>query len=88
VLSPVGGPLELVEIELPAGARVAFPPIIYAPVDQQIWVLDGHLRLREGDTVHELETGDGILRVVVRPTRRPARSWRRPTPSVGSAVSA
>ncbi len=57
-VSPVGGPLELVEIELPAGAHVAFPPITYAPVDQQIWVLDGHMRLREGDTVHELETGD------------------------------
>src|SRR5918999_83443 len=26
-VSPVGGPLELVEIELPAGAHVAFPPI-------------------------------------------------------------
>jgi quercetin dioxygenase-like cupin family protein len=57
-VSPGDGPLELVEIELPAGAHVAFPPIAYAPVDQQIWVLDGHLRLREGDTMHELETGD------------------------------
>ena len=57
-VSPVDGPLELVEIELPAGVHVAFPLLTYAPVDQQIWVLDGHLRLREGDTVHELGTGD------------------------------
>lgn len=58
-VSPVGGrPLELVEIELPAGTHVAFPPLTNALVHQQIWVLDGHLRLHEGDTVHELEAGD------------------------------
>jgi len=58
-VSPAGGrPLELVEIELPAASQVAFPPITYALVHQQIWVLDGRLHLREGDTLHELETGD------------------------------
>jgi transcriptional regulator with XRE-family HTH domain len=58
-VSPVGGrPLELVEIELPAGAHVAFPSDSYELVHQQIWVLDGRLRLHEGDSVHELETGD------------------------------
>jgi transcriptional regulator with XRE-family HTH domain len=58
-VSPASGrPLELVEIELPAGARVAFSADTYALVHQQIWILDGHLRLHEGDTVHELDTGD------------------------------
>lgn len=53
-----GGPLELVEVELPAGARVAFPADTYAFTHHQIWVLAGHLRFREGDTEHELDTGD------------------------------
>jgi transcriptional regulator with XRE-family HTH domain len=58
-LSPVsGGPLELVEVDLPAGAQVAFTADSYGLVHQQIWVLDGHLRLHEGDTVHELDAGD------------------------------
>ena len=56
-VSPAAGrPLELVEIELPAGAEV--PLLAGAFLHQQIWVLDGHLRLREGAEVHELDAGD------------------------------
>ena len=79
-VSPASGrPLELVEIELPAGARVAFPPDAYALVHQQVWVLDGHLRLHEGDAVHELDPGDCLQlgppapRAYVNPTERPCR---------------
>lgn len=58
-LSPTpGGPLELVEVELPAGAEVAFPAEAYAFKHQQIWLLDGHLRFHEGDKIHELAPGD------------------------------
>lgn len=58
-ISPAGGEmLQLVEVELPAGAEVSFPPDSYAFVHHQIWVLSGHLRFREGDIVHELDTGD------------------------------
>nr|WP_042179534.1 XRE family transcriptional regulator [Kibdelosporangium sp. MJ126-NF4]CEL13874.1 Helix-turn-helix motif [Kibdelosporangium sp. MJ126-NF4]CTQ88242.1 Helix-turn-helix motif [Kibdelosporangium sp. MJ126-NF4] len=53
-----GGPLELVEVELPAGAVVSFPPESYVNVHHQIWVLSGHLRFREGGTDHELDAGD------------------------------
>lgn len=53
-----GGPLELVEVELPAGAQVAFPADTYAFVQHQIWVLEGHLRFREGETEHDLDAGD------------------------------
>ena len=53
-----GGPLELVEVDLPAGARVSYPSDAYAFIHQQIWVLEGHLRFREGDTEHELDVGD------------------------------
>jgi transcriptional regulator with XRE-family HTH domain len=58
-VSPAAGrPLELVEVELPAGARVAYPADTYAFIHQQIWVLEGRLRFREGTTEHELDAGD------------------------------
>ena len=79
-VSPASGrPLELVEVELPARARVAFAADAYALVHQQIWMLDGRLRLHEGDTVHELDTGDCLQlgppapRVYVNPTDRTNR---------------
>jgi transcriptional regulator with XRE-family HTH domain len=79
-LSPaIGGPLELVEVELPAGAAVAYPADAYAFVNHQIWVLDGRLRFREGDTEHELEQGDCLELgppapcTYVNATRRPCR---------------
>jgi len=58
-VSPVaGGPLELVEVELPARARLSFPAEAYAFIHQQIWLLDGRLDFQEGDVVHELHPGD------------------------------
>ena len=58
-LSPrADGPLDLVEVELPAGARIAFPATAYAFLYQQIWVLEGHLSFEEGIEVHELDAGD------------------------------
>jgi transcriptional regulator with XRE-family HTH domain len=53
-----GGPLELVEVTLPAGAQVSYPADAYTFIHQQIWILQGHLRFREGDTEHELDVGD------------------------------
>ena len=52
------GPVELVEVELPAGAEVAYPADAYAFIHQQIWVLDGELSFREGDEEHRLAAGD------------------------------
>jgi transcriptional regulator with XRE-family HTH domain len=58
-LSPAaGGPLELVEVELPDGAEIAYPADAYAFIHQQIWMLDGSLTIRENELVHELERGD------------------------------
>jgi transcriptional regulator with XRE-family HTH domain len=58
-LSPVsGGPLELVEVELPADAEIAYPADSYAFIHQQLWMLDGSLTIVEGELVHELERGD------------------------------
>ena len=58
-MSPAGDiPLELTEVELPAGARVAFPASSYAFLRQMIWLLDGSLTFEEGEAVHELRPGD------------------------------
>ena len=51
-------PLQLVEVELPAGAAVAFPASAYALIRQLIWVLAGKLEFVEGDVVHRLASGD------------------------------
>ena len=40
------------------GTEVSYPADAYAFIHQQIWMLEGHLRFREGDTQHELDTGD------------------------------
>jgi transcriptional regulator with XRE-family HTH domain len=58
-ISPAsGGPLELIEIELPAGASVSYPAESYTFIHQQIWVLQGRLAFREGDLEHDLRAGD------------------------------
>jgi transcriptional regulator with XRE-family HTH domain len=53
-----GGPLELVDVELPAGASVAFPADTYTFIHQQVWMLEGELVFREGDVEHRLDAGD------------------------------
>jgi transcriptional regulator with XRE-family HTH domain len=60
-LAPVPGsalPLEMVHVELPAGAAVAFPAAAYSFIQQLIWVLKGRLTFVEGTLTHELGTGD------------------------------
>jgi transcriptional regulator with XRE-family HTH domain len=74
-----GGPLELVEVELPAHAEIGFPAKTYAFIHQQIWVLEGQLVFREGTTDHELGTGDCLQLgppepcVFINPTDKPCR---------------
>jgi transcriptional regulator with XRE-family HTH domain len=58
VSPPGGGPTELVEVLLPPGAEVVYPAESYAFVSHLIWVLEGRLRFREGDVVHDLGSGD------------------------------
>lgn len=58
VSPPSGGPLELVEVDLPPGATVAMPAETYAFIHQQIWVLSGTLHFREGPVDHQLDAGD------------------------------
>jgi transcriptional regulator with XRE-family HTH domain len=51
-------PLDLVHVELPAGAEIPMPASAYAFMRQLIWVLSGSLVFLEGSARHEMEEGD------------------------------
>lgn len=69
-LSPAGFPsaIELVEVALPPGARVAYDSgSRLAVIDQQIWVIAGAIAITVGDTTHDLATGDCLAMRLDRP---------------------
>ena len=81
-LSPAGvaAPLQLVEIEFPAGARVAYESGVRAvPIHQQVWVLDGSIEVSLGDEQFRLDAGDCLTMQLDRPTayRNPGRKTAR-----------
>jgi transcriptional regulator with XRE-family HTH domain len=51
-------PLEMVEVELPAGQRVVLPASSYAQIRQIVRVVSGALTIIEGGERHELAAGD------------------------------
>jgi len=53
-------PLELTEVRMPPGAKVAFPASSYAFIRQLIWVQEGALDLVEGGLHVRLDAGDCI----------------------------
>jgi len=53
-----GSPLDIVRVELPAGARVAYPAASYAHRDHHILLLSGRLRFENGARVFDLAPGD------------------------------
>jgi transcriptional regulator with XRE-family HTH domain len=57
-VSPPNGHLQLVEVTLPPGRSVSYPPDPFVGIHHQIWVLDGRLRFREGEVDHDLGAGD------------------------------
>jgi len=81
-VSPSGfaSPIQIVEVEFPPGARVAFDTGARdVRVHQQVWVLKGSIDVRVGDDRQELHTGDCFAFVLDRPvtfqnrTSKPAR---------------
>jgi transcriptional regulator with XRE-family HTH domain len=78
-VSPSGivSPFQIVEVEFPAGARVAFDA--GTRVHQQVWVLGGSISVRAGDASYDLATGDCLAFNLDRPvafsnpTKTPAR---------------
>jgi transcriptional regulator with XRE-family HTH domain len=51
-------PVELVQVELPAGAHVGFPAASYRRIRQLVWVLEGELIIDEGGARSHLVAGD------------------------------
>jgi transcriptional regulator with XRE-family HTH domain len=81
-LSPPGvaAPLQLVEVELPAGARNAYESGVRAvPMQQQLWVLDGSIEVTLGDARQRLDAGDCLAMQLAGPTayRNPGRKTAR-----------
>ncbi|SKA20743.1 transcriptional regulator, XRE family with cupin sensor [Enhydrobacter aerosaccus] len=81
-VSPPGTltPIQIVEVEFPAGASVAYDSgPRQKPAHQQVWVLDGTIEVTIGTQHYRLETGDCLAFVLDQPTayrnrtRKPAR---------------
>jgi transcriptional regulator with XRE-family HTH domain len=53
--------VDLTDVSLPAGARVAYPAGAYAFVRHLVWNLDGALTITHGHERFELRAGDSIL---------------------------
>jgi transcriptional regulator with XRE-family HTH domain len=58
IFSRTDHPLELVQVELPAGQRVTLPASSYARIRQIVWVRAGELVVDEGGERHRLAPGD------------------------------
>ncbi len=81
-VSPSGfdSPIQIVEVDFPPGARVAYETGPRHPrLFQQVWVLEGRIELTLGDQSHLLDAGDCMAMQLDRPlsfhnpTRKPAR---------------
>ncbi|MDB5894101.1 MAG: transcriptional regulator, family [Rhodoferax sp.] len=69
-VSPSGAqsPLQIVEVEFPVGARVAYDTGARSPrVHQQIWVLAGRIDIALGAASYRLEAGDCFAMVLDQP---------------------
>jgi transcriptional regulator with XRE-family HTH domain len=58
VFSRPDHPLEVVQVEMPAGRRVVLPASSYAHIRQVVWVQVGDLVILEGGERHLLSAGD------------------------------
>ncbi len=58
VSAPHASGAEIVEVTLPAGAKVSFPASSYMMATHQILVLDGILAFHDGPERHEIGPGD------------------------------
>lgn len=81
-VSPAGAasPIQIVEVEFPPQARVAYETGAREPaIHQQVWVLDGEIEVTLGEQRHRLRSGDCLAHVLDRPlsyhnpTRKTAR---------------
>jgi transcriptional regulator with XRE-family HTH domain len=69
-VSPISydSPIQIVEVEFPPGARVAYETGPRHPrLSQQVWVLEGRIELTLGEQRHLLEAGDCLAMQLDRP---------------------
>jgi transcriptional regulator with XRE-family HTH domain len=71
-----GSPVDIVEIEFPAGASVTFDYQRLKGAEQHIWVLEGALEVTLGDEVFRLEQGDCLKMEYGRPIQYRNRTRR------------
>ena len=78
--SNIPQPIQLIEVEFPAGARVAFEGGARdIRIYQQIWLLKGSMQITDGSEKHRLNEGDCLAVQLDRPmmfhnpTKKPAR---------------
>jgi len=73
-------PIQIVEIALPAGARVAYETGARdVAIHQQVWVTDGSIEVTVGRVTHRLSEGDCLAMQLDQPTafRNPTRRSAR-----------
>ncbi len=64
-----GSPIQIVEVEFPSKAHVAYETVTRGtPVHQQVWVLDGAIDLTVGETTYKLTSGDCVAFKLDQPT--------------------
>jgi transcriptional regulator with XRE-family HTH domain len=83
-------PMQIVEVEFPAGGRVAFETGARdVRVHQQVWVLEGAIDITLGSERHRLREGDCLAMELDRPTmfHNPTRKPARYAVVVASGVS-
>nr|WP_316651578.1 XRE family transcriptional regulator [uncultured Gellertiella sp.] len=58
-VSPGGAAVDLVDVSLPPGKRVSFPPQAASrDIFQHVWLLEGELTMDLAGDIHRLEAGD------------------------------
>jgi transcriptional regulator with XRE-family HTH domain len=83
-------PMQIVEVEFPAGGRVAFETGARdVRVHQQVWVLEGAIDITLGSERHRLRQGDCLAMELDRPTmfHNPTRNPARYAVVMASGVS-
>ncbi|EIK97231.1 transcriptional regulator [Pseudomonas sp. M47T1] len=71
-VSPSGAlsPIQVVEVQFPAGAQVAYETSTReVRVDQQVWMLSGRMDIHVGEHPYTLETSDCLAFQLDKPTR-------------------
>jgi transcriptional regulator with XRE-family HTH domain len=92
-LSPPGvaAPLQLVEVQFPPGARVAYDSAVReVPMHQQVWVLEGSIEVSVGAERYRLEAGDCLAMRLDGPNayRNPGRKTARYLVAIASDATA